>query len=42
MSRFVGVQGGYRSFNASHVWGSPLNTGTFAIGGPYVGGIVRY
>jgi hypothetical protein len=42
VSKFVGLQGGYRSFDAAHVWGSPLNTGTFTIRGPYVGGTLRY
>jgi len=40
--KHAGVQLGYRSFDASHVWGSPLNTGTFTIRGPYVGGTARF
>jgi hypothetical protein len=42
VSKYVGLQGGYRSFDANHVWGSPLNTGTFTIRGPYVRGTLRY
>jgi hypothetical protein len=40
--KHAGVQLGYRSFDASHVWGSPLNTGTLTIRGPYVGGTARF
>jgi hypothetical protein len=42
VSKYVGLQGGYRSFDALHVWGSPLNTGTFTIRGPYIRGTLRY
>jgi hypothetical protein len=42
VSKFVGIQGGYRSFDASHVWSSPLNTGSFTIQGPFIGGTFRY
>jgi hypothetical protein len=42
LSRFVGFQGGYRSLAASYVWASSTNTGTFRIGGPFLGGVVRY
>jgi len=38
----AGVQLGYRSFDATHVWGSPLNTGSLTIRGPYVGGTARF
>ncbi len=40
--KHAGVQVGYRYFDASHVWGSPLNTGSFRIHGPYVGGTARF
>jgi len=40
--KYIGIQGGYRSFDATHVYGSPVNTGTFTIRGPYVGGAVRF
>jgi hypothetical protein len=40
--KYIGIQGGYRSFDATHVFGSPLNTGTFTIRGPYIGGAVRF
>ncbi len=41
-NKHIGAQVGYRLFDASHVWGSPLNTGSFTIGGPYAGGTVRF
>jgi hypothetical protein len=40
--KHAGVQVGYRLFDATHVWGSPLNTGSFTIKGPYVGGTARF
>ena len=40
--KHAGVQLGYRSFDASHTWGSPLNTGSLTIRGPYVGGTARF
>jgi len=40
--KHAGVQLGYRSFDAAHVFGSPRNTGTFTIRGPYVGGTARF
>jgi hypothetical protein len=41
-SKYVGLQAGYRSFFMSYVWGSPLNTGSMTIGGPYLGGTVHF
>jgi hypothetical protein len=40
--KYIGIQGGYRSFDATHVFGSPLNTGAFTVRGPYIGGAVRF
>jgi len=41
-SKHVGVQFGVRAWDASHVWNSPLNTGSFTVVGPYVGGTARF
>ena len=41
-NKHIGVQGGYRYFDTTHVWGSPLNTGSMTIGGPYVGGTAHF
>jgi hypothetical protein len=42
VSKYIGIQGGYRLLNASHHFSSPVNTGDFTIGGGFIGGIVRY
>jgi hypothetical protein len=42
VSKYVGIQGGYRFFDASHHWDSPVNTGQFQIGGGFLGGTIRY
>ena len=42
VSKFVGIQGGYRWFNAVHRWDSPVNKGEFKIGGAFIGGTFRY
>ena len=41
-SKYVGVQAGYRTFFMSYVWGSPLNTSSMTVGGPYLGGTVHF
>lgn len=41
-NKHIGVQGGYRSFDTTHVFGSPLNTGSMTIGGPYIGGTAHF
>ncbi len=41
-NKHIGAQVGYRSYDASHVWGSPLNTGQFTIRGPFVGGTAHF
>ena len=42
LNKHVGAQIGVRAWDASHVWGSPLNTGSITIVGPYVGGTARF
>ena len=42
VNKRIGVQGGYRYFDTAHVWGSPLNTGSMTIGGPFVGGTAHF
>jgi hypothetical protein len=42
VSKYVGIQGGYRFFNASHRFDSPVNTGNFTLGGGFLGGTFRY
>ena len=42
VNKHVGVQGGYRVFDTTHVFGTPLNTGSMTIGGPYVGGTAHF
>ena len=42
MNKHLGVQGGFRAFDSSHVWGSPLNTGSMTVLGPYVGGTAHF
>ena len=41
-NKHVGAQIGVRAWDASHVWSSPLNTGSVTIVGPYVGGTARF
>jgi hypothetical protein len=41
-NKHVGAQIGVRGWDASHVWGSPLNTGSITIVGPYFGGTARF
>jgi hypothetical protein len=41
-TKHAGVRAGYRSFDTTHVWGSPLNTGSMTIRGPYVGGTAHF
>ena len=41
-NKHVGAQFGVRAWDASHVWNSPLNTGSFTVVGPYVGGTARF
>lgn len=42
INKHVGAQVGYRFFDTTHVWSSPLNTGSMTIGGPFVGGTVHF
>lgn len=42
LNKHVGIKGGYRLFDASHVWSSPLNTGSLTIKGPYAGATARF
>jgi len=42
VNKHVGVQAGYRVFDTTHVFGSPLNTGSMTIGGPYLGGTAHF
>lgn len=42
ISKYIGIQGGYRLLNASHHFNSPVNTGDFTIGGGFIGGTFRY
>lgn len=42
INKHVGAQIGVRAWDASHVWGSPLNTGSFTVVGPYFGGTARF
>src|ERR1043166_397618 len=42
INKHVGAQLGYRFTDTSHTWGSPLNTGTLTIGGPFVGGTAHF
>jgi hypothetical protein len=42
ISKYVGIQGGFRLFQASHHFDSPVNTGDFLINGGFIGGTVRY
>jgi hypothetical protein len=42
ISKYIGIQGGYRFFNASHRFDSPVNTGNFTLGGGFLGGTFRY
>jgi len=41
-NKHAGAQVGVRAWDASHVWNSPLNTGSFTVVGPYVGGTARF
>jgi len=42
VSKYVGIQGGYRLFQAAHHFSSPVNTGDFLINGGFIGGTFRY
>jgi hypothetical protein len=42
ISKYLGIQGGYRFFNAAHRFDSPVNTGDFTLGGGFLGGTFRY
>jgi hypothetical protein len=42
VSKYLGIQGGYRLLDASHHFDSPVNTGQFTIGGGFIGGTIRY
>jgi hypothetical protein len=42
INKHVGAQFGYRFVNSGHTWGSPLNTGSLTIGGPFVGGTAHF
>jgi hypothetical protein len=42
LNKHVGVRVGVRAWDASHVWGSPLNTGEVTVVGPYFAGTVRF
>ena len=42
INKHVGAQVGYRFYDTTHVWGSPLNTGTSKIGGPFVGATAHF
>jgi hypothetical protein len=42
ISKYVGIQGGYRLFDAAHHFDSPVNTGDFLINGGFIGGTIRY
>jgi len=42
ISKYIGIQGGYRFFQAAHRFDSPVNTGNFTIGGGFIGGTFRY
>jgi hypothetical protein len=42
INKHAGLQVGYRFFDTAHTWGSPLNTGSMRIGGPFVGGTAHF
>jgi len=42
INKHVGAQLGYRFYDTTHVWSSPLNTGSMMIGGPFVGGTAHF
>jgi len=42
INKHVGAQVGYRFYDTTHVWSSPLNTGAMTIGGPFVGGTAHF
>ena len=42
LSKHVGVRVGVRAWDATHVFGSPLNTGEIKVVGPYVSGVGRF
>ena len=42
LNKHVGARFGVRAWDASHVWGSPLNTGSITNVGPYLGGTARF
>lgn len=42
LSKNVGIQEGYRFFDAAHYFNSPVNTGEFQISGAFIGAVFRY
>jgi hypothetical protein len=42
VSKYIGIQGGYRLLDAAHHFDSPVNTGDFLINGGFIGGTFRY
>ena len=42
INKHVGAQVGFRVFDTAHTWGSPLNTGSMTIPGPFVGGTAHF
>lgn len=42
LKKHFGAQVGFRVFNTAHTWGSPLNTGSMTIPGPFVGGTAHF
>ena len=42
INKHIGAQIGYRFFDTTHTWNSPLNTGSMTIGGPFVGGTAHF
>jgi hypothetical protein len=42
VNKHFGAQVGFRVFNTEHTWGSPLNTGSMTIPGPFVGGTAHF
>jgi len=42
INKHLGAQVGYKFYDTTHVWSSPLNTGSMTIGGPFVGGTAHF
>ncbi len=42
VNKHLGAQVGYRFFDTTHTWNSPLNTGSMQLGGPFVGGTAHF